>query len=76
MSEHIAWAAVGVWALKELYAVFKDDKRKNTDALMQNTLAVVELRVELRYLKALLDEVPKLRKDVDAAHARLRDLGK
>jgi hypothetical protein len=73
MLDHLPWAVLAVWAVKDIYTTFKDDKRRNTDALTTATHAIIELRTEIKNMRELLAEVPKIRRDVDAAHSKLRE---
>ena len=76
-------AALGLWALKELYASWKGKDREksetlkaNTDAVQMLTLAITELKVELRNLKESIQPMPKLIRDMDVAHEKLRRIEK
>jgi hypothetical protein len=73
--EHLPWAAFGLWVLKEFYSAWKDDRRRNTDALMQNSQALFELKLEIKNIRIALEEIPRLKKDIDAAHNKFREKG-
>jgi len=47
---------------------------KNTDAVNQLQIALVELKLRIEYLADKLTPLPKLSKDVGEAHAKIRDL--
>lgn len=66
-------AGLGVWAIKELYSIFKKDTEKNTSAVNTLTLAVVELRSELKRLINLAEPVPKLKEDMNKAWGKLKE---
>jgi hypothetical protein len=57
---------------------FIQDRRKKSDkesdAIDQLKLAVVELKVEVKGLRETLQDLPKIKRDVDAAHEKIRDL--
>lgn len=64
--------AFAVWAAKEVYSAMRSETKKNTEATLQNTMVILELKGELKRMNELLAEVPRLRKDVDAAHNMIR----
>jgi ribosomal protein L29 len=80
----IIWAIVGFVAVKTFDVLqgivrersqLKDDTVKDLDAgLKQNTEALRELRFELKSMAEKVALVPKLEKDIDAAHYRFREL--
>jgi hypothetical protein len=77
MDQYAIGAAIGgfaVWAAKTIFSDKSKALDKNTDAVMTLTSAVTELRTEMKYHKEALQEIPKLRKDIDAAHNKLREL--
>lgn len=54
----------------------KDTFNSLSKSVKQLTVAVVELKVELRNVKEKLDEFPKMKKDIDAFHVKIRDIQK
>ena len=64
--------AFAVWAIKEVYSTMKGDTRRNTEATMQNTLAVIDLRLRMEAMTKALEELPRIKKDIDEAHRMIR----
>jgi chromosome segregation ATPase len=57
--------AVFFFMAKEIYGSFKDNRKENTSALLQNTIAVTKLQVEVTSLQARLqEEFPSIKKDI------------
>lgn len=73
-TEVITTAALAVFLLKELYQLFRNSYRENTKALQETTIAISELKIELRHINDKLNEIPKLREDLDRAHSDIREL--
>ena len=48
----------------------------NAEALQQNTLAITELRVEIKNIREIISDHYKLRQDVNVLHERMRNLQK
>lgn len=71
-TEALTWGLLGVLIVKEFISLFFSRHRDNVLALQDNTMAIIELKIELRHMKQAIEEVPKLRKDIDAAHEKLR----
>jgi uncharacterized protein YoxC len=76
----IAVIVVLCWLVKELWDYRKRISNKHDSLLQQNTLALVELKVEVKNLKEtispLLRKTEKLEKDVNSLHeARRQDRG-
>ena len=78
MNEQVTTAAViialGTFALKELYSIFRDNNKEHVKALAENTLAIAKLTVKLDFLEKRLEELPELRKDLDNLGAKLRSV--
>lgn len=65
---------VGTWAFNEWWNARKEAKGKQLDALLQNTLAIQKLEIQMERLNELLHLIPKLQTDVAVAHQKIRDL--
>lgn len=77
MNEQMIWGLVGAilgFALKELFTAMKGDTKKNTEATQQNTHAIIELKIRLEHLNKSIDMIPKMKKDIDALHDKVRHL--
>lgn len=61
---------LAVYVFKMIFENHKDHDSK----LNQNTLAIVELKGEIKRLNDYLAKVDKLEKDTNEAHRRIRDL--
>lgn len=68
--------AVGVILIKEIVSWFKGSTREHIKAIEANTIAVVELKVHLKYLSERIDQLPEMRSDLDAAHSAIRQIKK
>lgn len=47
---------------------------KNTEAISQLQIAIVELKIRIEHLSEKLTPVPKLSKDMNEVHAKIREL--
>lgn len=65
-----------VWALRELYAITQKDESKLKEATLQNTMALIELKTELKYITEALKDVHKMKGDIDMLHNKFRLLEK
>lgn len=65
---------LAVIALRELIKIFRDDRNKSTKATEENTIAIAELKVEIRSLREKIDDLPQMRDDLNLAHAKLRNI--
>lgn len=79
---YVAVGALSAWLLKEIYALYKDnhkDLKVNqndlSDEITLLKIAITELRVEMRMTREGLQDFTRLRKDVDALHAKVREIG-
>ena len=63
------------WVAWQWFEDRKYKARRNDEALNKNTLAIVELQLQIKNLSNLLEIIPKLKSDIDAAHDKLRDYG-
>lgn len=64
------------WLAKQWFEDRKYKERANDEALNKNTLAVVELQVQIKNLSSLLEIIPRLKTDIDSAHEKLRGQAK
>jgi hypothetical protein len=69
-------SALGFLVIKEVVAMLFDRHKKNTEALEKNTLAMVKLETKIEHLQKAIDTLPKIQKDIDEAHSKLRQLTK
>ena len=65
---------LGVFLVKELWSLFKNSYKENTKALQETTLAITELKVELKHINEKLADMPKMKRDIDVAHELIRQL--
>lgn len=67
---------LGIFGLKELYSMFKNSTKENTKATMENTLQLVKLEVKLDHITELIEQLPKIKKDLSSAHEKIRAIEK
>lgn len=72
--EALTLGAVTMILIKELFSLASDKHRKNTKALEMNTHAIIRLQSELEHLQKMIERVPKIEKDLNEAHYKLRTL--
>lgn len=72
--EAIAGSALVVFIIKEVWETIKGNNKKHTDAILQLTLSITELKVRIDMLIKVAEDIPELKKDVDYAHKKIRDL--
>lgn len=65
---------VAAWFFTDWWADRKKSKEEQVSALTKNTLAIVELQVQIKQLNEFLHIIPKLRNDVDLAHRFIREI--
>ena len=63
-----------VWFFKDFWHNRKGQIEKHEKALLENTMAIVKLQVQLERLTDLLVIVPKLKDDISYAHQKIREL--
>lgn len=77
--EGLTQGALILLLLKEIIGYFSNKKRDHDNAQLkattENTLAVTELRVEVKNLKEVIAPLPKMKEDLFIAHERIRILG-
>lgn len=71
--------AVSLWLFRQLWDVFAErriDDRKSVTELSEKvaelTVATIEFKVELRFLREQYSRIGKIGEDVNAAHAKIR----
>ena len=64
---------IGLWIFNQYWQDRKDKGKSQEDALSKNTLALIELQIQVKNLTEVLSILPKMRADIDAAHEKLRD---
>lgn len=62
------------WAFTEWYQESKVREQTLNKSILENTLAITRLQVEMEKLNELLMVIPKLKSDIDSAHEKLRDI--
>ena len=68
------WGALGAFALREIWDLFKGDQAKLKREVSELSLAVARLSGLLEHLAPDLHRLPRVQADVDAAHKKIRDL--
>ena len=63
-----------LWLLREIVGKARKKQDKLENAIVDNTHALIELKVKIEHLSAAVDVLPKLKKDIDEAHLKLRSL--
>lgn len=69
------------WFLKEMYSLskskvggFETAMKENSIKLSELTISLVRLETRLESFEKIMETVPKLRSDVDAAHSKIREI--
>ena len=65
-----------IWFFKDWWTDRKEIKQRQSQALLENTMAIVELRIQVKQLNDFLMIIPKLKADVDLAHDKIRSMSK
>ena len=73
-AEMTALIAVSVFFLREFWLSIKSRGSRLEEEVRKNTLATMELSVELRFLREEFARLAKLPDDVAAAHTKIRSL--
>lgn len=68
-----------LWDLVKGLLQKKEDARETaineaTKATNQNTLALVQLSSDMKNVLKAIEEIPKMRKDLDSAHEKIREM--
>jgi len=66
--------AIGSFFFKDYWNNSKEKLEKHEKALLENTMAIVKLQVQLERLTDLLILVPKLKEDISFAHEKIREI--
>lgn len=78
MSDILPWSIIGVFLLKEVISALIKDKFKKSDEFAslvnENTKEVIKLRAELNFINQTVQDVPKIKQDLNEAHAKIREL--
>ena len=71
--------AIALFLVKEVFSIFRNGQRDNTKAMSDNTRAIgsldkslTKLEVQMEYFRKHVEKIPKIEKDLDAAHAAIR----
>ena len=73
--ESLAGSALVIFIIKEVWESIKGANKKNTEAIQQLTLSITELKVRIDMLIKLAEDIPEIKRDLDHAHKKIRDLG-
>ena len=78
MSDILPWSIIGVFLLKEVISALIKDKFKKSDEFAslvnENTKEVIKLRAELNFINQTVQDVPRIKQDLNEAHAKIREL--
>lgn len=72
--DQVLLVAASLYVIKQGWELLRGTASKKLEALHQNTLAIVELKVEIKHLFKALEHLPKLKTDVDTLHSRQREI--
>ena len=76
MTESLTLGAIFLIVIKEVASFIRDtfssQQKQNTQAMQENTLAIVELKVELKFIQRALEKLPEIEKDINVAHQKIR----
>lgn len=67
---------IGGFSLSQLFYILKDRTRKQEDTLTTTNLLIMEHKTKLAIIEKDLEIITKIKKDLDAAHDRIRELNK
>lgn len=69
-----------IFALGWFFTQWWNDKRQHSkdqdEALNKNTMALIELQIQIKNLTEIISILPRLRADLDVAHSKIRALEK
>lgn len=66
--------ALLAFIVKDFWINRRKDIKENTQAISDNTKAIIELKVELKNIKEKTDEIPELRRDINSIGGKVRGL--
>jgi hypothetical protein len=69
---NLAASALAVFLFKEIWDFFKGSAKEHLKALRDNTVAVIRLEERIKMLTERTDKIPKMEKDINEAHYKLR----
>ena len=72
--EGVTIGAVALILIREFVSLFTDRHKKNTDALLQNTHAIIKLETKIDALMKAVDAIPEMQRDLMIAHEKIRSL--
>jgi hypothetical protein len=67
-------AALVIFLAKEIYGFFKRSGQEHVKALHENTLAIQALEIEMKHIAEKLEQIPKIKDDVNNAYVMIREL--
>jgi hypothetical protein len=73
-TEGIAYGAIAAWLLNKLWDHFSGSHKEVLSETKTLTIAMVELRSEIRSLKETIAEIPALRKDINSIGSKVREM--
>lgn len=78
MNEMLAWSIVGGFIVKELVSLvlkhFFNRANDQVKALDENTKAIIKLEAKLEFFHQAVAEIPKMQKDINEAHTKIREM--
>lgn len=76
MDKEIMYAgfAIAGFVISKALDFMLDDRKNQKDKVMENTTAVRELTIEIKHIKIALELMPSLKRDIDMAHEKIRDI--
>ena len=78
MTDILPWSVVGIFLLKEIISALIKDRFKKSDdfasLVNENTKEVIKLRAELNFINQMVQDVPKIKQDLNEAHTKIREL--
>lgn len=66
--------AIILYLLKGSWEFVIGSAKRRLEALETNTRAVAELQVHIKELKKVIEEFPRLKQDIAAAHSKIREI--
>lgn len=72
--DNLGLMAIALFILKETWDWFKGSAKEHLKAIKENTIAVIRLEERIKMLTERTDKIPKMEKDINEAHFKLRFL--